>query len=66
MLHQLNRLANGELSAGPSPSRQEKQRNMDEQNWKAQMDAVHDVLDTKAPALGCWEPWELPRSKGER
>jgi len=25
----------------------EKQRNMDEQNWKAQMDAVHDVLDTK-------------------
>ena len=22
---------------------------MDEQNWKAQMDAVHDVLDTKAP-----------------
>ena len=26
---------------------QEKQRNMDEQNWKAQMDAVHDVLDTK-------------------
>ena len=21
---------------------------MDEQNWKAQMDAVHDVLDTKA------------------
>merc|ERR1712057_154760 len=23
------------------------QRNMDEQNWKAQMDAVHDVLDTK-------------------
>jgi hypothetical protein len=26
---------------------EEKQRNMDEQNWKAQMDAVHDVLDTK-------------------
>ena len=25
----------------------EKQRNQDEQNWKAQMDAVHDVLDTK-------------------
>merc|ERR1711959_359486 len=25
----------------------EKQRNMDEQQWKAQMDAVHDVLDTK-------------------
>merc|ERR1711915_843188 len=25
----------------------QKQRNMDEQNWKAQMDAVHDVLDTK-------------------
>merc|ERR1712118_410352 len=25
----------------------EKQRNMDEQNWKAQMDAVHDLLDTK-------------------
>jgi chromosome segregation ATPase len=25
----------------------EKQRNMDEQNWKAQMDAVHDVLDKK-------------------
>merc|ERR1712146_434741 len=25
----------------------EKQRNMDEQNWKARMDAVHDVLDTK-------------------
>merc|ERR1712146_800053 len=25
----------------------EKQRNMDEQNWKAQMDALHDVLDTK-------------------
>merc|ERR1711871_32812 len=25
----------------------EKQRNMDEQNWKAQMEAVHDVLDTK-------------------
>merc|ERR1719246_231197 len=25
----------------------EKQRNMDEQNWKAQRDAVHDVLDTK-------------------
>merc|ERR1711975_38626 len=22
-------------------------RNMDEQNWKAQVDAVHDVLDTK-------------------
>merc|ERR1712060_238808 len=27
--------------------RMEKQRNVDEQNWKAQMDAVHDVLDTK-------------------
>ena len=31
-------------------SQVEKQRNQDEQNWKAQMDAVHDVLDTKAPA----------------
>ena len=28
-------------------SQVEKQRNQDEQNWKAQMDAVHDVLDTK-------------------
>merc|ERR1712093_150268 len=30
-----------------SMRKMEKQRNMDEQNWKAQMDAVHDVLDTK-------------------
>ncbi|CAE7517593.1 rihB, partial [Symbiodinium pilosum] len=30
-----------------SVRKMEKQRNMDEQNWKAQMDAVHDVLDTK-------------------
>ena len=44
---------------GLSPSAQptdaefseEKQRNMDEQNWKAQMDAVHDVLDTKVRRL---------------
>ena len=28
----------------------DKQRNQDEQNWKAQIDAVHDVLDTKVPA----------------
>merc|ERR1712195_298495 len=30
-----------------SMRKMEKQRNMDEQNWKAQMDAVHDVLLTK-------------------
>lgn len=29
---------------------------MDEQNWKAQMDAVHDVLDTKVGAqFGVWD-----------
>ena len=32
---------------GDAVRKMEKQRNMDEQNWKAQMDAVHDVLDTK-------------------
>ena len=29
----------------------EKQRNLDGQNFKAQLDAIHDVLDTKADSL---------------
>merc|ERR1712182_102742 len=38
----------GELQKSADMLRKmEKQRNQDEQNWKAQMDAVHDVLDTK-------------------
>jgi len=27
----------------------EKQRNLDAQNLKAQLDSIHDVLDTKVP-----------------
>lgn len=47
---------------------EEKQRNMDEQNWKAQMDAVHDVLDTKVRRVAWmvshskngWKWWIMP------
>ena len=31
-----------------SLKKMEKQRNLDAQNIKAQLDAIHDVLDTKA------------------
>lgn len=37
-----------------SVKKMEKQRNLDAQNLKAQLDSIHDVLDTKVPF---WLPW---------
>jgi hypothetical protein len=38
----------------------EKQRNLDAQNLKAQLDSIHDVLDTKVPWVKSMGGWSNP------